>query len=112
VNQETKSRQHGGKRAGAGRPKGRSPHLYNLDAYYALAHEALEDGRLVLTVQRAAFALGCNEVSIRALIKEGDLPCVYVPTVMNKRVIFDPRIPCTDLLEWVERRSTHATLYA
>jgi hypothetical protein len=101
----------GGKRAGAGRPKGRSPHLYNLDAYHALAHEALNDGRLVLTVQRAAFALSCHESSIRSLIKEGDLPCIYVPTVMNKRVIFDPRIPCTDLLEWIERRSTHGALY-
>jgi hypothetical protein len=104
---DNSSKTCGGKRVGAGRPKGRSQRTYDLSVYYSLAIEALADGRLVLSVERAAFALGCHTASILSLIEQGDLPCVYVPTPMGQRTVSSPRIPAADLLQWIEKRSTH-----
>ena len=88
-----------------GRPKGHSPRYRNLAAFYALAHETLADGQLVLSVPRVAFALDCSRKTVETLIREGDLPAFAVPVLMDTRVIYENKIPCEELLAWISRHT-------
>jgi len=70
----------------------------------ALASHAIDDARLLLTVESVSYHLQLSEVTVRTLIKSGDLPAIYLPEAWGTEIRIVPRIPCEMLLEWLRSK--------
>ena len=74
----------------------------DLDILESIASETLQDGQLVLTVERAGYALSVGPSTIQSLIASGELPSFYVGEDRKKRPI---RIPAEAVLAYVRRHT-------
>jgi excisionase family DNA binding protein len=78
----------------------------DLEILEAIATEALTDGRLTLTMERTAWALGVDLSTIRSMVASGELPSFGLGDHRRKRFI---KIPAEAVLELVRSRSPKGT---
>jgi len=78
----------------------------DLEILEAIATEALIDGRLTLTMERTAWALGVDLSTIRSMVATGELPSFGIGDHRKKRFI---KIPAEAVLELVRSRSPKGT---
>ena len=74
----------------------------DLEILEAIASEALADGRLVLTLERTAYALGVDLSTIRSMVATGELPSFGIGDHRKKRFV---KIPAEAVLELVRSRT-------
>ena len=97
INQPAKPTRAGGRQKFA-----RNHRTLDLDILEAISSEALEDGRLCLTYERAGYALQVDLSTIRSLVASGDLPAFGLGNHREKRFM---RIPAEAVLELVRSRT-------
>ncbi len=78
----------------------------DLELLQAIASEALSDGRLTLTLEKTAWALGVDLNTVRSMVTTGELPSFGIGDHRKKRFI---KIPAEAVLELVRSRSPKGT---